>query len=149
MLAFDELYARYATRLFGFLRPQLPSSRADAEDVFHESLLATLESHEVTFDRGSFRTWLYRIARNLVLNRIRSEGRGEIALARLAPLVDDPPPAADERAAQGQMLQRARRRRRAPPFAAVGGLPPALVGPQLRGDGRSCSAFLSARSSHA
>jgi RNA polymerase sigma factor (sigma-70 family) len=104
MLAFDDLYARYATRLFGFLRPQLPT-RADAEDVFHESLLATLESHEVAFDRGSFRTWLYRIARNLVLNRARSHGRGEVALAKLAPIVDDPPPAADERAAQGQMLR--------------------------------------------
>jgi RNA polymerase sigma-70 factor, ECF subfamily len=104
MLAFDGLYARYAPRLFGFLRPQLPT-RADAEDVFHESLLATLENDEVAFDRGSFRTWLYRIARNLVLNRIRSQGRGEDAMAKLAPLVDDPPPGADERAAQGQMLR--------------------------------------------
>jgi RNA polymerase sigma factor (sigma-70 family) len=104
MPAFDALYARYSTRLFGFLRPQVPS-RADAEDVFHESLLATLESHEVTFERGSFRTWLYRIARNLVLNRIRSQGRGENALAKLAPIVDDPPPAADERAAQGELLE--------------------------------------------
>jgi RNA polymerase sigma-70 factor (ECF subfamily) len=104
MVAFDALYARYASRLFGFLRPQL-SNRADAEDVFHESLLATLENDEVAFDRGSFRTWLYRIARNLVLNRVRSQGRGEHAMARLAPIVDDPPPAADERAAQGQMLR--------------------------------------------
>jgi RNA polymerase sigma factor (sigma-70 family) len=102
MLAFDDLYARYASRLFGFLRPQLPT-RADAEDVFHESLLATLENDEVAFDRGSFRTWLYRIARNLVLNRARSHGRGEIAIAKLAS-VEEPAYAADERASQGQML---------------------------------------------
>src|ERR1700735_3738830 len=82
MRACDALYGRYATRLFGFLRPQLPT-RADAEDVFHESLLATLESHEVAFDRGSFRTWLYRIARNRVLNRLRSTTRGNIAMAQL------------------------------------------------------------------
>ena len=68
--AFDELYARYAGRLFGFLRPQVPT-RADAEDVLHEALLATLESGEVAFDRGSFRTWLYRIAVNHVLNMKR------------------------------------------------------------------------------
>jgi RNA polymerase sigma-70 factor (ECF subfamily) len=104
MVAFDDLYARYAPRLFGFLRRQLPT-RADAEDVFHEALLATLENDEVAFDQGSFRTWLYRIARNRVLNRVRSQGRGENAIARLAPLVDDPPPAADEQAAQGQMLR--------------------------------------------
>jgi len=104
MVAFDDLYARYAPRLFGFLRPQL-ATRADAEDVFHESLLATLESDEVAFDRGSFRTWLYRIARNLVLNRARSQNRGTIAMAKLAPVVDEAPPAADERANQGEMLR--------------------------------------------
>src|SRR3984957_16345250 len=85
MGAFDDLYARYAPRLFGFLRPQLPT-RADAEDVFHESLLATLESAEVTFDRGGFRTWLYRIARNRVLNRLRSTTRSDKALSRLLPI---------------------------------------------------------------
>src|SRR5580658_1569379 len=104
MPAFDELYSRYATRLFGFLRPQL-ASRADAEDVFHESLLATLESAEVAFDRGSFRTWLYRIARNLVLNRARSQGRGESALAKLAPVLDERPSPADERVAHGELLR--------------------------------------------
>jgi RNA polymerase sigma factor (sigma-70 family) len=103
MRAFDELYARYASRLFGFLRPQLPT-RADAEDVFHESLLATLESVEVTFHRGSFRTWLYRIARNRVLNRQRSHGRGQTALARLAPL-EETPAGPDERLARGELLR--------------------------------------------
>jgi RNA polymerase sigma-70 factor, ECF subfamily len=101
--AFDELYARYASRLFGFLRPQLPT-RADAEDVFHESLLATLESPEVAFDRGSFRTWLYRIARNRVINRLRSYARSETALCRLVPL-EEAPATADERVAQGQLLR--------------------------------------------
>jgi RNA polymerase sigma factor (sigma-70 family) len=103
MQAFDELYARYASRLFGFLRPQLPT-RADAEDVFHESLLATLESAEVAFDRGSFRTWLYRIARNRVLNRLRTQGRGQTALARLAPL-EEPPAGPDARLAREELLR--------------------------------------------
>lgn len=103
MRAFDELYARYAGRLFGFLRPQLPT-RADAEDVFHEALLATLESAEVEFDRGSFRTWLYRVARNLVLNRHRSAGRGEAAMAKLV-TAEEPPPSTDERVAHGELLR--------------------------------------------
>src|ERR1700722_4553543 len=104
MGAFDDLYARSAPRLFGFLLPQLPT-RADAEDVFHESLLATLESAEVTFDRGGFRTWLYRIARNRVLNRMRSHGRGEVAFAKLAPLEESSVSPADETAAHGQLLR--------------------------------------------
>jgi RNA polymerase sigma-70 factor (ECF subfamily) len=103
MQAFDELYARYASRLFGFLRPQLPTL-ADAEDVFHESLLATLENAEVAFDRGSFRTWLYRVARNRVLNRLRSQGRGETALSRLAPL-EEPPAGPDARLHRDELLR--------------------------------------------
>ena len=101
--AFDELYSRYATRLFGFLRAQV-GTRADAEDIFHEAFLACLESNEVHFDRGSFRTWLYRIARNSVLNRVRAEGRGDRALVKLH-VDNDPAPTSDERVAHGEMLR--------------------------------------------
>jgi RNA polymerase sigma-70 factor (ECF subfamily) len=103
MRAFDELYARHAGRLFGFLRPQLPT-KADAEDVLHEALLATLESSEVVFDRGSFRTWLYRIARNRVLNRSRSQGRGDTAVAKLV-YAEAPPEGTDDHAAHGELLR--------------------------------------------
>src|ERR1700678_187821 len=83
MRAFDALYARYETSLFGFLSSQL-RNRADAEDVFHEAFLSALKSREVVFDgdRG-FKTWLYRIARNLASNRARSERRGARAVAQL------------------------------------------------------------------
>jgi RNA polymerase sigma-70 factor (ECF subfamily) len=83
MVAFDALYERYETRLFGFLLSQL-KNRADAEDVFHEAFLGALKSPAVTFDRGGFRTWLYRVARNLTLNRARSAQRGARAIAELA-----------------------------------------------------------------
>ncbi len=82
MAAFDLLYERYASRLFGFLRAQLRSQH-DAEDVFHEAFLRTLKSSEVTFERGGFRTWLYRIARNLALNSLRKDQRGVRARAQL------------------------------------------------------------------
>ena len=90
--AFDDLYARYEGPLFGFLVSQL-GNHADAEDVFHEAFLGALKTREVTFERGGgFRTWLYRIARNLTSNRLRSERRGVRAVARL-PSGDHAPPA--------------------------------------------------------
>jgi RNA polymerase sigma-70 factor (ECF subfamily) len=103
MSAFDELYSRYAKRLFAFLRAQLPT-RADAEDVFHEAFLRTLDSREVAFDRGSFRAWLYRIARNLVLNRARSSDRGQDALSKLVG-AEDAAPSADEHVARLEVLR--------------------------------------------
>jgi RNA polymerase sigma-70 factor (ECF subfamily) len=83
--AFDELYARYESSLFGFLRATLGSraNRADAEDALHEAFLNTLRSREVTFDRGGFRSWLFRIARNVALNRRRKDARGVAATAQI------------------------------------------------------------------
>jgi RNA polymerase sigma-70 factor (ECF subfamily) len=102
MRAFDELYARYESRLFGFLMSQT-GSRADAEDLFHESFLSALKAREVTFESGSFSSWLYRIARNKILNRRRSEARGGKALTRLPER--DAPPRADDGMATREMFE--------------------------------------------
>ena len=119
MRAFDVLYERYERRLFGFLLSQL-RSQEDAEDVFHEAFLRTLKSREVTFEGpGGFRTWLYRIARNAALNRLRGDRRGARALAQL-PDVDtkEEPARADESLAQREL--------RSALDGAVARLPPTL-----------------------
>lgn len=72
--AFNVLYKRYEVRLFGFLL-RMVRNHHDAEDLFHEAFVNMLRSREVTFDRASFATWLYRIARNLALNHLRSSKR--------------------------------------------------------------------------
>jgi RNA polymerase sigma-70 factor (ECF subfamily) len=78
MDAFDELYRRYESSLFGFVLQQL-RDRGEAEDVFHEAFLSVLR------DRGqgelrSFRAWIFQVARNLCLNRLRSRRRADRAL---------------------------------------------------------------------
>jgi RNA polymerase sigma-70 factor (ECF subfamily) len=99
--AFDALYDRYKKPLFGFLRRSL-GSREDAEDAFHESFLSALRAPEVAFPHeGGFRPWIFRVARNVALNRIRSTKRGEQALRRVP--ADGAPSAADEELASAQL----------------------------------------------
>jgi RNA polymerase sigma-70 factor, ECF subfamily len=75
--AFDTLYERHEARLFGYLRAML-GDRFDAEEVLHDAFLSALKERNATFDReGAFRAWLYRVARNMALNRKRSADRRE------------------------------------------------------------------------
>ena len=84
MRAFDALYARYEASLFGFLVSHV-RDRADAEDLFHETFVNALKAPTVRFEgEGGFRAWIYRIARNLVINRARRHNRGARALAEVA-----------------------------------------------------------------
>ena len=62
MAAFDALYGRYERRLFAFVRAHLGDG-AEAEDVLHEAFMGVLQSREVDFSRGSFKSWLYTVAR--------------------------------------------------------------------------------------
>src|SRR5947209_8237262 len=80
--AFDPLYERYESRLFGFLVARI-GNRADAEDLFHESFLRTLRSGARLDRDGAFRTYVFRVARNLALNHKRSERRGARAMERI------------------------------------------------------------------
>jgi RNA polymerase sigma-70 factor (ECF subfamily) len=116
LAAFDELYQRYERRLFGFLLGFLPE-RADAEEVFHDAFLAVLASREVSFARGSFAAWLYKIARNAALNRVRS-GRRAVEAGAVLPAAEPVATAEEqlEARAQGRALAQ-----------AVGELPPVLA----------------------
>lgn len=73
--AFDVLYERYEARLFAYLRVML-GDRGDAEEVLHDAFLSALKDRSAALDRdGAFRAWLYRVARNIALNRRRASGR--------------------------------------------------------------------------
>jgi RNA polymerase sigma-70 factor (ECF subfamily) len=80
--AFERLYERFEGRLFAYCLSQL-GDRAEAEDVFHDAFVKALHG-PYRVEAGGFRAWIYRIARNLISNKLRSKGRGERAVKELA-----------------------------------------------------------------
>jgi RNA polymerase sigma-70 factor (ECF subfamily) len=89
--SFLALYRRYRTPLFRFAW-RLTGSVATAEDVLQECFLALIEGARFDMDRGSLRAYLFGMARNLALKRIRLAEREseelEDAVADLDPLED-------------------------------------------------------------
>jgi RNA polymerase sigma-70 factor (ECF subfamily) len=113
--AFDALYDRYETPLFGYLRA-LVGDRRDAEELLHDAFLAALKTGAASFDEGGFRAYLYRAARNLAFNRKRATGRRDRAHASLP---DGGVETGADTALESRQLDAALER-------AVGRLPPAL-----------------------
>jgi RNA polymerase sigma-70 factor (ECF subfamily) len=109
--AFDLLYDRFERPLFGFIRSQLRDV-ADAEDILHETFMSVLRERAARHEVRSFKAWLFQVARNLCLNRIRTQRRAGRALEAAAQVEAVAPPsaAADhalERREQLVLLQRA------------------------------------------
>jgi RNA polymerase sigma-70 factor, ECF subfamily len=77
--AFDELYRRYESRLFGFVLRQL-GDRSEAEDVFHDAFMALLRARRSQHELANFRAWLFQVALNLCHNRVRARRRKARAL---------------------------------------------------------------------
>jgi len=82
--AFDRLYDRHARALFAFIRRHLADAH-EAEDVLHETFLVMLRERDAGRAAVSLRAWLYQVARNQCLNRLRSRRRGARALEAAAP----------------------------------------------------------------
>src|SRR5690242_10661063 len=81
--AFDRLYDRFERPLFGFIRAQLGST-GEAEDVLHEAFMAVLRERGARSEVRSFRAWIFQVARNLCLNRVRSARRAGRAFEAIA-----------------------------------------------------------------
>ena len=74
LAAFDQLYARYERRLFGYIA-RIIEDRALAEDLFQEVLLGVLEDRTYDPRRGRFSPWLFTVARNRCLMEQRKRKR--------------------------------------------------------------------------
>lgn len=73
--AFALLYRRYRTPLYGYLRRMVPRGEL-ADEILQDSFLNAYRARDDwRTHRGSFRSWLYRIATNLVRDRARGAGR--------------------------------------------------------------------------
>ena len=73
--AFETLYHRYVRSVFGLALRKL-NDRADAEEVVQEAFTAIWRSAEsYRPERGSAGGWLYTVARNAAIDRMRRNAR--------------------------------------------------------------------------
>ncbi len=68
--AFDQLFERHKRGLFSYLYSMV-GSREDVEDLFQETFLRAIAALPRYRARGTFRAWIYKIARNLARDRAR------------------------------------------------------------------------------
>jgi len=74
MAAFEVLYGRYRARLFGFVR-SMGAGHAEAEDLFQDTWMRAIQGMPRYRPEGKFRVWLFRIARNAWIDRVRRIGK--------------------------------------------------------------------------
>lgn len=107
--AYDELVQIYQGQLYGFFLRNVRDSQL-AEDLTQDTLLRLYNQAWDYLPRGRFRGWLYRVARNLMIDSIRRQSSDALvravkghskddddALARLAGEFVPPDQQADQR----------------------------------------------------
>jgi RNA polymerase sigma-70 factor, ECF subfamily len=67
---FDEFITRYQMELYRYAL-QLTRKRADADDLYQETLLQALRDFDGLNESANHRAWLYRIATNAYLSSLR------------------------------------------------------------------------------
>lgn len=69
--AFDALYARYRQPLFGWLKRSSSRSQEEVEEVFQDTWVKVIRGMERFDASRRFAPWLFRIARNCMIDRWR------------------------------------------------------------------------------
>jgi RNA polymerase sigma-70 factor (ECF subfamily) len=104
--AFDELYARHRGGLYRFILRQ--GRLGDhAEELFQDVWMNLIKARATYRVEAQFRTWLYTLARNRVLDFFRSDGRAG-AVMREAGEDEDLENVAGSRVAQPDVLSESR-----------------------------------------
>jgi len=79
MHAFELLYSRHKKPLFNYLRRQCSNSSI-AEELAHDVWLAVIKQANTFEPKALFRTWLYRIAHNRLVDHWRKSGHSKQVL---------------------------------------------------------------------
>ncbi len=72
--AFEKIVDTYSGRLYGFFQRML-GGREEAEDLVQEVFVRVVKAIAEYREEGRFEAWLFRIAGNLVRDRLRREPR--------------------------------------------------------------------------
>jgi RNA polymerase sigma-70 factor, ECF subfamily len=89
---FVHRYREYRDKIMHYFLFRLRGDRQTAEDLSSALFLRTYERFSQYDDRYAFSTWVYTIARNMLIDHLRKQGR-----VALAPLEDAEEIASDER----------------------------------------------------
>lgn len=73
--AFEELVKRYKTKIFGFIYVQIHQRAQDAEDLTQDVFVQLYQKATTYRQESAFSSFLYAIARNIVLNYFRQNTR--------------------------------------------------------------------------
>jgi len=79
MDGFKTLYSRYANRILNFIY-RLTGKREDAEDITQDVFLIVFNRLQELKEADRFDSWLYRIARNEVYQRLRKRKGSELSI---------------------------------------------------------------------
>ena len=69
--AFEQLYHRYRTMLYGYLNNMLQNNSAEVDEVFSETWIRIIDKLPGYRDDGKFSAWLFRVAKNIFIDRLR------------------------------------------------------------------------------
>jgi RNA polymerase sigma-70 factor (ECF subfamily) len=82
--AFGALYDQYQPAIYRFVVVKV-GSREEAEDITHHVFLSAWQKMPAYKHRGHpFSSWLYQIARNMVIDHYRSK-KGDVSLDKIDP----------------------------------------------------------------
>ncbi|MBN1584100.1 MAG: RNA polymerase sigma factor [Anaerolineae bacterium] len=95
--AVDVFFERYADLLFAFIIHRMDGERAEAQDVWQETLIAALGALPTWREESKLFTWLCAIARHKIADQYRRQGRAvstafsDVSKVRLSALLADGP----------------------------------------------------------
>lgn len=79
--SFEELYFRYRKLLYGYLSNLMQGDPAGVDEVFSDCWVKVIDKLPGYRDEGKFSAWLFRMAKNIFIDRIRQSHPGRFVPA--------------------------------------------------------------------